>query len=276
MVLGFSGWMDGGDVSTGVLDFLIDTLDATRFAEIDPAPFYVYNIPGSMEVSSLFRPHVRIEDGLIEELDEPENAFFLAQDAGLVLFTGKEPNMAWESFAECIISVAEHTGVTRIYFVGSVAGLVPHTREPRFFGSVSGPELRTLLEEHGIQASDYEGPGSFVTYLTWKAREHGIGLLSLVAGIPSYVDGRNTKCIRSAVRKLMGMLGLTLDTSDLDRESARFERQLTETVQGRHELAEQIRKIEALYDETSSDTREDDLRAWFEKQGFRTDWHAPE
>ncbi|MCC6696725.1 MAG: PAC2 family protein [Candidatus Hydrogenedentes bacterium] len=276
MVLGFSGWMDGGDVSTGVLDYLIDTLDATRFAEIDPAPFFVYNIPGSMEVSSLFRPHVRIEDGLIEELDEPENAFFFAQEAGIILFTGKEPNMAWETFAECILSVAERAGVSLIHFVGSVAGLVPHTREPRFFGSISGPELRTLLDEHGIQPSDYEGPGSFVTYLTCKARERGIGLLSLVAGIPSYVDGRNTKCIRSAARKLSEMLGLTLDMSELDRESARFERQLNETVQARPELAEQIRKIEALYDETSSDTREDDLRAWFEKQGFRTDWHAPE
>ena len=65
LVLAFSGWMDGGDVSTGTVKRLVHLLDAEPIAEIDPEPFYIYNFPGSMEIASLFRPHIEIEDGVI-------------------------------------------------------------------------------------------------------------------------------------------------------------------------------------------------------------------
>jgi len=50
MVLGFSGWMDGGEVSTGTVNYLIDKLEASKFAEIDPEDFFLLNFPGSMEI----------------------------------------------------------------------------------------------------------------------------------------------------------------------------------------------------------------------------------
>src|SRR5258708_27767975 len=62
LVLALSGWMDGGDVSTGTVQRLVDLLGARPIAEINPEEFYIYNFPGSMEVATLFRPHIRIED----------------------------------------------------------------------------------------------------------------------------------------------------------------------------------------------------------------------
>lgn len=261
--------MDGGDVSTGTIDYLIDALGADRIADIDPTPFYIYNMPGSMEVTALFRPHVRITNGLIEDFDEPENAFYCVPDRNLVLFTGKEPNLAWPEFAECILHVAESCGVSMLHFIGSVAGLVPHTREPRFFGSVSDSNLLPWLEEHDIVPSEYEGPASFITYLTTRARNRDLGLATLVAGIPTYVEGKNTKCIKTTVQKVAAMLSLDLNLRELERMSAEFEKQLDATVQERPELVEQIRKIEAIYDQETLDTKEEDLRDWFERQGFR-------
>lgn len=41
-------------------------LHAEAVAEIDPEPFYIYNMPGSMEVAAAFRPHVEIEKGLVK------------------------------------------------------------------------------------------------------------------------------------------------------------------------------------------------------------------
>src|SRR5689334_23816479 len=76
LVLAFTGWMDGGDVSTGTVRRLVDLLEARRFAEIDPEPFYILNFPGSMELTALFRPHIEIEDGLIKALDMPANTFY--------------------------------------------------------------------------------------------------------------------------------------------------------------------------------------------------------
>src|SRR5436309_9782300 len=88
LVLAFSGWMDGGDVSTGTVRRLVDLLGAEAIAEIDPEPFYLYNFPGPMELAALFRPHIKIEGGLVRTLDMPVSTFYCHEPANLVLFLG--------------------------------------------------------------------------------------------------------------------------------------------------------------------------------------------
>src|SRR5437764_14904723 len=83
LVLAFSGWMDGGDVSTGTVQRLVDLLEARPIADIEPELFYLYNFPGSMEIATLFRPAVTIEDGLVTSLDMPRNTFYCHEPARL-------------------------------------------------------------------------------------------------------------------------------------------------------------------------------------------------
>src|SRR3954471_21786207 len=85
LVLAFTGWMDGGDVSTGTVRRLVDLLEAPAFAEIDPEPFYLYSFPGSMELTALFRPPIKIADGLVVSQDMPANTFHVHAPANLVL-----------------------------------------------------------------------------------------------------------------------------------------------------------------------------------------------
>lgn len=68
LVLAFTGWMDGGNFSTGTMERLVEMYNATESARIEPEPFYLYNFPGSMELSSLFRPHINIVEGIIESV----------------------------------------------------------------------------------------------------------------------------------------------------------------------------------------------------------------
>ncbi len=89
LLVGFSGWMDGGEVSTGTVKSLIETLGAQRFAEIGPEGFYIYSFPGPMEMTALFRPHTKIKDGLIKSYEIPTNAFFYSEENDLILFSGK-------------------------------------------------------------------------------------------------------------------------------------------------------------------------------------------
>ena len=56
MLIGLSGWMDSGEVSTGTINWLITYLGARKFAEIEPEGFYIYNFPGGMETSASLRP----------------------------------------------------------------------------------------------------------------------------------------------------------------------------------------------------------------------------
>ena len=151
MLLALTGWMDGGFVSTGTVRSLMADRDVKDIARINSDPFYIYNFPGSMEIAALFRPTVRYQDGLIAELDLPTNTFHADESANLVFFIGKEPNLLWQDFADCIFEVARQAGVKRIMFMGSFGGGVPHTREPRLFGSVSHERLKPLLSDHGIR-----------------------------------------------------------------------------------------------------------------------------
>src|SRR5579859_7469770 len=76
LVLALSGWMDGGDVSSGTVRRLVDLLGARPIADIDPEPFYIYNFPGSMELVALFRPAIKIEGGQVVSLEMPSNTFY--------------------------------------------------------------------------------------------------------------------------------------------------------------------------------------------------------
>jgi len=271
LLLGFSGWMDGGKVSTGTVKCLIDKLAAQRFADIEPEGFYICSFPGSMEITALFRPHAKIKDGLIRSYEVPANAFFYDEENNLILFSGKEPNLQWEEFAKCIFSLCAEFGVKVIYFIGSVAGLVPHTREPRLFCSVSHAELKEALQHYGVNFTNYEGPASFITYLTVNANKQDLSMASFVAAIPAYVQGDNPKCIEAVTRRLVGILGLKVELDDLRVISEEFEKKLSDIVQEQPELAGNIHKMEEDYDNQIFDSEMGDLKMWLQQQVIRLD-----
>jgi proteasome assembly chaperone (PAC2) family protein len=271
LLLGFSGWMDGGEVSTGTVKFLIDKLGAQKFADINPEGFYIYSFPGSMEITALFRPHTKIENGLIKSFEIPADAFYYSEENDLILFSGKEPNLNWEEFAESIYSLCEQFDVQIIYFIGSIAGLVPHTREPRFFCSVSHNELKETFQRYGVKFTNYEGPASIITYLTNNCFKRDLNMVSLVATIPAYVQGNNPKCIEAVTRRLAGILDLQVKLDDLRIISDEFERKLSDIVQEQPELESNIHKLEEDYDNEIFNNEMGDLKQWLEQKGIRMD-----
>jgi len=271
MLLGFSGWMDGGEVSTGTVEGLVESLNARKFASIDHEGFYIYNFPGSMELAALFRPHSKIENARIENLEFPANYFFACEKNDLILFLGKEPNLHWRRFAECIFTLCNEFSVKMIYFIGSVAGLVPHTREPRILCSLSDPGLMETFHGYGVKFANYEGPASFVTYLTTTAPAHNLRMASLVATIPAYVQGNNPKAIEAVTRRLASMLGLHVELDRLRSVSDEFERKLSELIQDQPELAETISKLEESYDDELFESEMADLKHWLQQKGVRVD-----
>jgi proteasome assembly chaperone (PAC2) family protein len=271
MLLGFSGWMDGGEVSTGAIKYLIKKLEARKFADIDPEGFYIYNFPGSMEIASLFRPHTSIKDGLIQSYQPPTNEFLYDEKNNLILFLGREPNLQWQLFAECIFSICSELAVKTIYFIGSVAGLVPHTRQPRILCSVSDPEVKEALQHYGLKFTNYEGPASFITYLTANSHQKHLSMATLVTTIPAYVQGNNPSCLEAVIRHLSGFLELHIDHEDLRHTSDRFEKKLTDVIDQQPELAETIEKLEEDYDNEIFDSEMTDLKDWLQQKGVRLD-----
>ncbi len=248
LVLAFGGWMDGGDVSTGTVRRLVDLLGALPIAEIDPEPFYLYNFPGTMELSALFRPAVKIEDGQVVSLEMPANTFHCHEPANLVLFLGKEPNLNWQAFGDAVLEFTELTGVEQVLFIGSFGGAVPHTREPRLYVTCSDPRMLPEMERYGLRRTGYEGPGSFASYLLTRAPAAGLAMTSLVAEIPGYLQGRNPMSIEAVTRRLAKILRLPLDLESLRTESTEWELQVSRIVEQDKKLAKTVRQLEEGYD----------------------------
>jgi proteasome assembly chaperone (PAC2) family protein len=249
LVLAFSGWMDGGDVSTGTVRRLVDLLGAKPIAEIDPDPFYLFNFPGSMEVAALFRPALEIEEGVVVSLEMPANVFHAHEPANLVLFLGQEPNLRWRAFGDCVLELARRVGVQRVLFVGSFGGAVPHTREPRLHVTCSEAHLLPEMERYGLRRTGYEGPGSFASYLLTRAPAAGLEMTSLVAEIPGYLQGRNPMSIEAVTRRLAKILRLPLELNELRTESTEWELQVSQVIEKDDDLARTVRKLEEAYDD---------------------------
>jgi proteasome assembly chaperone (PAC2) family protein len=248
LVLAFSGWMDGGDVSTGTVERLVDMLDAKGIAEIDPESFYIYNFPGTMEVASLLRPYVDVDGGLVKSIELPSNTFYVHEPEKLVLFIGREPNLRWRTFGQCVFELARTVGIHRILFVGSFGGAVPHTREPRLHTTCSEARLIAEMEKYGVRPTDYEGPGSFVSYLMTQAADSGFEMTSLIAEIPAYLQGPNPLSIEAVTRRLAKILQLPLDIDTLRSASTKWELEISSAVEEDEELAAKVRQLEEEYD----------------------------
>jgi predicted ATP-grasp superfamily ATP-dependent carboligase len=271
LLIGLSGWMNGGDVSTGAIEFLVETLKAEELAHIEPDNFYIYSFPGSMEITAMFRPHTEIEEGLVREYTPPENVFYHAPGKDLILFEGKEPNMAWEEYADCVFSLCKVFDVRRVYFTGSVAGATPHTREPRVAFSASNAELRDKLKEMGLTPTSYQGPASIITYLTARATRENTVMANLIAEVPAYVQGYNPRSVETMVKLIARLLGFHIPLDDLRTAAELYEKRVSELVAEEVELAEKVSKLEREYDTEAFDREMTDLRDWAGDQGLRVD-----
>lgn len=248
LVLSFTGWMDGGDASTGTVRRFIEHLQAPIVAEIDPDPFYIFNFPGPMELAALFRPHIAIEEGLITSVTLPAATFYGHPAGNLALFIGREPNLRWPAFRDTIFRYARDSGIRRILFVGSFGGAVPHTREPRMFITVSDPALLPEMERYGVGRTDYKGPGAFSSYLLTEAPRAGLQMASLVAEIPGYLQGTNPACLLAVTRRLATILGVPVDLNELRQAATAWEMEISAAVEQKEELEETVRKLEEDYD----------------------------
>ena len=65
MLAGWRQWADGGQVSSGLPQFLIDQTGARKIGELSPDGYYLFQLPGAQQ---FLRPIVRHNDGVTESL----------------------------------------------------------------------------------------------------------------------------------------------------------------------------------------------------------------
>jgi predicted ATP-grasp superfamily ATP-dependent carboligase len=249
MVCAFQGWNDAGDAASSAVSFLASSLNARRFARIDSEEFYDFQAN---------RPCVRYADGGRREIVWPTVEVFEAPapraPRDLVLVQGVEPSMRWRSFSANLIDLAEALGVQVIVSLGALLGDVPHTRPVAISGHASDP---ALVERLGMQASTYEGPTGIVGILHSACVEAGLPSASLWAGVPHYVAAAaNPKAALALVRRVEGLIGVSVDVSELESAAADYERQVERAVQSDPDIQAFVERLEQAA-ESQEDAPED-------------------
>jgi len=249
LIMAFSGWNDAAEAATTAVRYLATSLRAEKFAEIDPEEFYHFG---------LSRPFVRFKSGSETEREViwPATEFSVAQSPDLardfIVGVAAEPHLKWRTYCQTVLELARRSQVTLVLTLGALLAEVPHTRPVRLVGGASDPELAARLQ---VRPTRYEGPTGIVGVLNTICRDEGMATASLWANVPHYISGiENPKATLALIRRVLPLLGATLDLGDLDEAGRQFEQNLKEIVSQNAKIAGYIAKLESRDVEDESET----------------------
>jgi len=246
MLIGFSGWPDAGNVASLTIQHFIDSLAPEKLMEFELADFQDLTVN---------RPIVEIDDGLIKGLQFAKSALYLwsdqKQNTSLLIFRGPEPGFRWREFAEKILELCKKMSVQRIYLVGGVLDMVPHTRKPKISAVVNMEHLKLEVKVHGLTSSNYKGPSSIHSYLMLRAREMRLEAISIWGHAPNYVPYPNAIVALHLVSNLAEMMEISINLDKLAKLAEALRRKIDSAMEENPELRRVVEELERRYDEES-------------------------
>src|ERR671932_1010783 len=242
LICAFKGWNDAGESATSALTFLGGSLGAERFAVIDPEEFVDFQST---------RPTVRLIDGHTRAIEWPDFEVWAARvpraPRDLVLLSGPEPAMRWKTFCRTVVDLAEALGVQMVVCLGALLADVPHSRPVSVNAYASDP---TLVSRLNLDPPTYEGPTGIVGVLHEACNAAGLPTASLWAAVPHYVAvAPNPKGALAILRRLEGLVGITVDAQDLETAAVDYQRQVTRAVELDPEVQAFVERLERAADE---------------------------
>ncbi len=237
IICAFSGWNDAGDAASAALTFIGESLNAERFARIDPEDFYDFQST---------RPQISFGDDGKREITWPGIEIFAARvpraPRDLILVQGPEPSMRWGSFCRHIIDLAEALGTQLVVTMGALLADVPHSHPVSITGLASDAGL---VEKLGVAETTYEGPTGIVGVLHTACSDAGLPSASLWASVPHYVAAApNPKAALALVRKIEGLVAVSVDATELENATGDYERQVSRAVQSDPEVQAFVERLE--------------------------------
>jgi predicted ATP-grasp superfamily ATP-dependent carboligase len=246
LVCAFTGWNDAGDAASAAVQFLGSSLNAKRFAHIDPEEFIDYQAT---------RPRVSLDDNKIRRIDWPAIELFEVRTPraprDLILLQSPEPSFRWKGFTKLIIELSEALGVQMIVTLGALLADVPHSMPVHVTGMSSDEAISERLQ---LEGGTYEGPTGIVGVLHAECQEVGIPSASLWAAVPHYVAAApNPKAALALIRKLESLVGVSVDGTELESASEDYERQVSRAVEADPDVQEFVERLERAAEEQADD-----------------------
>jgi proteasome assembly chaperone (PAC2) family protein len=253
LVAAFIGWPDAAQVSTGTVAYMIKKLPAVKFAEMKSDDYYDFGT---------IRPTVNIENGMMWPVIMPTNSLYYWHNPtgtrDLIIFSGIEPQMRWQSFVETIADLAGRYNTHRVYAIGGLYDRIPHTREIRISGLVNDPAMIEVLEQAGIEPVNYTGPSSIHGLLLSVCAVRRIPAISMWGHVPFYIRAESNPMVcLETLMKISSLLGMEIDLGDLRKSAESLNGILDKLLSENEQMRTFLRSLEEQYDLDGSVTGEE-------------------
>ncbi|MCD6727903.1 MAG: PAC2 family protein [Solirubrobacteraceae bacterium] len=241
LIAAFGGWNDAGEAASSALNFLGSQLGATRFARLDPEEFYDFQSN---------RPTVNLVEGRTRGVDWPAVEVWAARapraPRDLVLVSGPEPSMRWQTLCAALVELSEALDVQLAVTLGALLADVPHSRPVPLVGLASD---ESLVERHALAPTSYEGPTGITGILFAAFEDSGLPTASVWASVPHYVAAApNPKATLALVRKLESIVGIAVDAEELEKAAVEYERRVGVAVAADDEVRRFVERLERAAD----------------------------
>ena len=244
LIAAFTGWNDAAEAASVASATLRDSWEAQRFGAFDAEEFFDYQAT---------RPQIKLVEGVTRTMEWPENHLYAttsnleaAGGRGAVLLSGPEPSFRWRSFCAAVIELARELNVELVVTMGALLADVPHSRSVSVAANSQDP---ALIEGLGLSASRYEGPTGITGVLHRACAEGGLPTVSFWASVPHYLPAiPSAPAALALLESLSGLLGVEVDTSDLERGATAYQEQVSAAVSQDSDLASYVRMLEDRFD----------------------------
>ncbi|MDR7303437.1 PAC2 family protein [Haloactinomyces albus] len=260
VILAFEGWNDAGDAASTAVEHLQLTWDATSWTEIDPDPYYDFQVS---------RPTVRLVEGVTRQVTWPTTRLSVCRPPGsdhdVVLVHGIEPNMRWRAFCSELLSLIERAGAHTVVTLGALLADAPHTRPVPVTGSAYDAES---AERFGLERSRYEGPTGIVGIFQDACVQAGIPAISFWAAVPHYVSQPpSPKATLALLHRVEETLDMEVPLSNLPEQAEEWENTVSEMAEEDEDVRNYVRALEERGDaeNTLTETSGDAIAADFER-----------
>lgn len=254
-LLAFAGWGDAGRAATSTARYLLDAYPSRVVAEIAPDLFFDFTVR---------RPITYLDDGE-RRISWPETNFSVVQlpNRDLVVVLGEEPHLRWPTFTDIIVDTLVELEVQETVLVGAFLGEVPHTRPTPIFGASGNP---SLLNQHRLNSTNYQGPTGIVGVLTSAFVKPGIPATALWGAVPHYIEDPDfAPATYALVSKVSEVLRINLSVGDLAARSLEFRIALDAELEDQPDVLAHIRRLEATTEEFGQGSLVDEIERFLQE-----------
>ncbi len=240
VIAAFTGWNDAADAASGAVKHLVETMNATPLAEIDPEAFTDF---------ATVRPHVRLSDIGARHIVWPTVSMWTVStpERDLILVLGPEPALQWKTFADQIIGVAQTYGASTLVSLGALLADVPHRRPTQVLGTAAD---QAAIDRYDLRRSQYEGPTGIVGVLGDACHRAGMSSVALWAAVPAYAAQiPSSKASHALVEKLSELLDVDLPLTPLTELIEHYDDQVDQLISSDPSLGRYLERIENMDDE---------------------------